>query len=234
MCVQVLSLSIENCLKPKYEYLVNELNGGPHTVTSFPAYFSLSLEQRIKPRHRYLSALKRLPKGPFPMKSLAVTDSCFCKQFADTTIEEYQAFRNELLLSNFAKQFEWKNKVQIWQVGCCSGIFSWNGVALKAVCVLGFQGTWDLHSLQNLSTVSTDLHCQDYIIYNQFLVMSHCRSSFWLVERRGVISCNQGFPLPMSPALMLNIFILFVETSCTSSTYLTVDSIATISFDRLM
>lgn len=232
MCVQVLSLSIENCLKPKYEYLVNELNGGPHTVTSFPAYFSLSLEQRIKPRHRYLSALKRLPKGPFPMKSLAVTDSCFCKQFADTTVEEYQAFRNELLLSNFAKQFEWKNKVQIWQVGCRSGSFSCSCVVLKAVCVLGLKGheistVFKIYPLSPLiSTAKT--------IYNRFLAMSHCRGSFWLVERRGVISCNWGFPLPTSPALMLNIFILFVETSYTSSTNLTVDSIATISFDRLM
>lgn len=110
---QILSLSIENCLKPKYEYLVKELQGGPHTVTSFPAYFSLSLEQRIKPRHRFLVALKRLPTGPFPMKSLAVTDSCFCKQWAKTSLEEYQTFRNELLLGDFAKKFEWKNKVHI-------------------------------------------------------------------------------------------------------------------------
>jgi mTERF domain-containing protein len=110
---QILSLSIENCLKPKYEYLVKELNGGPQTVTSFPAYFSLSLEQRIKPRHRFLAALNRLPSGPFPMKSFAVTDSCFCNQWAKTSLEEYQFFRNELLLGNFAKNFEWKNKVHI-------------------------------------------------------------------------------------------------------------------------
>ncbi|KAG0622583.1 hypothetical protein M758_3G108800 [Ceratodon purpureus] len=110
---QILSLSIENCLKPKYEYLVKELKGGPQTVTSFPAYFSLSLEQRIKPRHRFLATLNRLPSGPFPMKSLAVTDSCFCKQWAKTSLEEYQLFRNELHLGNFAKNFEWKNKVHI-------------------------------------------------------------------------------------------------------------------------
>lgn len=136
---QILSLSIENCLKPKYEYLVKELQGGPHTVTSFPAYFSLSLEQRIKPRHRFLVALKRLPTGPFPMKSLAVTDSCFCKQWAKTSLEEYQTFRNELLLGDFAKKFEWKNKVHIWQNSLvfvilsnssCSGVNAFSSVLI--------------------------------------------------------------------------------------------------------
>ncbi|KAL2644320.1 hypothetical protein R1flu_011907 [Riccia fluitans] len=39
---QILSLSVDNCLQPKYRYLVDELKGNVHTVTSFPAYFSLS------------------------------------------------------------------------------------------------------------------------------------------------------------------------------------------------
>ncbi|CAK9204278.1 unnamed protein product [Sphagnum troendelagicum] len=110
---QVLSLSVENCLKPKYDYLVKELKGNVDMVTSFPAYFSLSLEQRIKPRHQFLVAMNRMPSGPFPMKCLAVTDACFCEQWAKSSLEEYYAFRNDLLLSNFAKKFESKNKVHI-------------------------------------------------------------------------------------------------------------------------
>lgn len=110
---QVLSLSVENCLKPKYDYLVKELKGNVDMVTSFPAYFSLSLEQRIKPRHQFLVAMNRMPSGPFPMKCLAVTDACFCQQWAKSSLEEYYAFRNDLLLSNFAKKFESKNKVHI-------------------------------------------------------------------------------------------------------------------------
>jgi mTERF domain-containing protein len=113
LSLQVLSLSVENCLKPKYDYLVKELKGNVDMVTSFPAYFSLSLEQRIKPRHQFLVAMNRMPSGPFPMKCLAVTDACFCQQWAKSSLEEYDAFRNDLLLSNFAKKFESKNKVHI-------------------------------------------------------------------------------------------------------------------------
>lgn len=55
---QVLSLSVENNLGPKFEYLVRHLGCSVHSVVSFPAYFSLSLTNRIMPRHRFL-ALRR-------------------------------------------------------------------------------------------------------------------------------------------------------------------------------
>jgi mTERF domain-containing protein len=110
--VQILSLSIENCLQPKYNYLINQLKGDVQTVTSFPAYFSLSLEQRIIPRHRFLEHLKRTPEGPFPMRVLTISDYAFCK-WAKSTEEAYEKFRHDLLLSTFARKFEWKNKVHI-------------------------------------------------------------------------------------------------------------------------
>ncbi|KAJ7521717.1 hypothetical protein O6H91_19G064700 [Diphasiastrum complanatum] len=109
---QVLSLSIENCLQPKVEYLLKELSCGLNILVSFPAFLSLSLDQRIKPRHRFLIAKKRLPPGPFPMRFLTSTDESFCKREAKSTVEEYNSFRQKLLLTNFAKEFERKHRLQ--------------------------------------------------------------------------------------------------------------------------
>ncbi|GMH05793.1 hypothetical protein Nepgr_007633 [Nepenthes gracilis] len=49
---QVFSLSLEGNLKPKYMYLVNELQNEVKSLTKYPTYLSLSLDQRIRPRHR--------------------------------------------------------------------------------------------------------------------------------------------------------------------------------------
>ncbi|KAK8651753.1 hypothetical protein V6N13_141339 [Hibiscus sabdariffa] len=103
---QVLSLSLEDNLKPKYLYLINELNNEVHSLTKYPMYLSLSLDQRIRPRHRFLVSLKKAPKGPFPLGSLVPTDECFCQQWAGTSLDKYLAFRQRLLLKEFAKKYE--------------------------------------------------------------------------------------------------------------------------------
>ncbi|VVA35259.1 PREDICTED: mRNAion termination [Prunus dulcis] len=105
---QVLSLSLEENLKPKYKYLVNELHNEVHSLTKYPMYLSLSLDQRIRPRHRFLLSLKRAPKGPFPLSSLVPTDECFCQQWAGTSLDKYLDFRQRLLLKEFAKKYERK------------------------------------------------------------------------------------------------------------------------------
>ncbi|XP_021815829.1 transcription termination factor MTERF9, chloroplastic isoform X1 [Prunus avium] len=105
---QVLSLSLEENLKPKYKYLVNELHNEVHSLTKYPMYLSLSLDQRIRPRHRFLLSLKKAPKGPFPLSSLVPTDECFCQQWAGTSLDKYLDFRQRLLLKEFAKKYERK------------------------------------------------------------------------------------------------------------------------------
>jgi len=71
-------------------------------------YLSLSLDQRIRPRHRFLVSLKKAPKGPFPLGSLVPTDECFCEQWAGTSLDKYLAFRQRLLLQKFAEKYERK------------------------------------------------------------------------------------------------------------------------------
>ncbi|CAK7324541.1 unnamed protein product [Dovyalis caffra] len=103
---QVLSLSLEDNLKPKYLYLINELRNEVQSLTKYPMYLSLSLDQRIRPRHRFLVALKKAPKGPFPLSSFVPTDESFCQQWAGTSLDKYLAFRQQLLLKEFAKKYE--------------------------------------------------------------------------------------------------------------------------------
>lgn len=105
---QVLSLSLEENLKPKYKYLINELHNEVHSLTKYPMYLSLSLDQRIRPRHRFLVYLKKAPKGPFPLSSLVPTDESFCQQWAGTSLDKYLAFRQRLLLKEFAQKYEKK------------------------------------------------------------------------------------------------------------------------------
>ncbi|KAL1821447.1 hypothetical protein DCAR_0417858 [Daucus carota subsp. sativus] len=103
---QVFSLSLEGNLRPKYMYLVNELQNEVQSLTKYPMYLSLSLDQRIRPRHRFLVALKKAPKGPFPLSSFVPTDEHFCQQWAGTSVDKYLAFRQRLLLKDLAKKYE--------------------------------------------------------------------------------------------------------------------------------
>lgn len=102
---QVLSLSLEENLRPKYIYLINELRNEVKSLTKYPMYLSLSLDQRIRPRHRYLVSLKKVPKGPFPLSSLVPTDASFCQHWAGTSVDQYLAFRQRLLLKDFATKY---------------------------------------------------------------------------------------------------------------------------------
>ncbi|KAJ4975799.1 hypothetical protein NE237_000905 [Protea cynaroides] len=86
---QVLSLSLEANLKPKYFYLVNELQNEVKSLTKYPTYLSLSLDQRIRPRHRFLVSLRKAPEGPFPLSSFVPTDESFCHQWAGTSLDKY-------------------------------------------------------------------------------------------------------------------------------------------------
>ncbi|KAI4314145.1 hypothetical protein L6164_027081 [Bauhinia variegata] len=50
----LLTFSIRNNLMPKVEYFLGEMNGDIAELKRFPQYFSYSLEEKIKPRHRLL------------------------------------------------------------------------------------------------------------------------------------------------------------------------------------
>lgn len=110
--MQILSLSIDNVLAPKYDYLVNEIGSSAADIVSYPAYFSLSLTGRIKPRHEFLRhlALKSntltasqcnidlyvtVSQLRFPLSLLALTDEKFCQRLGLPDDREYQVFKKD-------------------------------------------------------------------------------------------------------------------------------------------
>jgi len=50
----IFTYSIDNSIRPKFDYLINEIGGSHQDLLKFPQYFAFSLENRIKPRHRLL------------------------------------------------------------------------------------------------------------------------------------------------------------------------------------
>ncbi|KAG6642104.1 hypothetical protein I3843_09G115400 [Carya illinoinensis] len=50
-CPSLLTFSIENNYKPKYEYFAEVMEKKMEELKEFPQYFAFSLEKRIKPRH---------------------------------------------------------------------------------------------------------------------------------------------------------------------------------------
>ena len=88
------SLSLEDNLRPKYEYLIDELGGTKQTAISFPAYWSLALDTRIKPRHRFMEEYNAAP-DPFPMKLLAEKDEVFVKRVRGANLDAFEAFKKD-------------------------------------------------------------------------------------------------------------------------------------------
>lgn len=118
--VQLFSLSVENSLKPKYDYLQRELGGSVDTVTSYPAYFSLSLNRRIKPRHRILVNLNHQEfssRKPFPMKYFALSDADFAKKVAGCSLSDFETFREECILSDQEQSDSQNTAKQVQQRG---------------------------------------------------------------------------------------------------------------------
>lgn len=92
---QLFSLSVANSLRPKFEYLTEELGGTVQTCVKFPAYFSLSLDQRIRPRHTYLQRFSCAP-DPFPMKYLSESDTAFAAR-ASKSLEEFVEYKEHVV-----------------------------------------------------------------------------------------------------------------------------------------
>jgi len=57
----VLGYSVENELRPKWEYLTNVCRFDKFEIVRFPAYFSYPFERVIKTRYEYLRDVKRAP-----------------------------------------------------------------------------------------------------------------------------------------------------------------------------
>ncbi|KAL4446227.1 hypothetical protein ABPG77_003034 [Micractinium sp. CCAP 211/92] len=119
---QLFSLNVEANLGPKWRYLVDFLRASPEesvaTLCSYPAYFSLSLTNRVVPRHRFFLHMQAKSAGKqgsssskpggggssksgggseaiFPTNLLKCSDTQFCTQLGATQAQ-YDSFRQQL------------------------------------------------------------------------------------------------------------------------------------------
>lgn len=97
---QLFSLSVERSLRPKFEYLTNQLGGSKATLLECPTYLSLSLAARIVPRHLFMASLGRAAT-PFNVWDLIHADARFVGA-ARSTLEQYNRFKAELIAGSGA------------------------------------------------------------------------------------------------------------------------------------
>lgn len=108
-CPQLLSLKVDSNLAPKWRYLVEHLGGDITTICKYPGYFSLSLQGRIIPRHRFYVQCKEGGRAsssagegqgagastPFQVGMLKVEDASFAAKVCGSSLEEYQRFKGQ-------------------------------------------------------------------------------------------------------------------------------------------
>ncbi|KAF5745689.1 hypothetical protein HS088_TW07G01281 [Tripterygium wilfordii] len=80
----IFGYSIENNLRPKFHYLVEEMERSVEELKEFPQYFAFSLDKRIAPRHMHLR--QRNVKVQLH-KMLLLSDTSFYKKWNKTLAE---------------------------------------------------------------------------------------------------------------------------------------------------
>ncbi|XP_008225523.1 PREDICTED: uncharacterized protein LOC103325158 [Prunus mume] len=71
-CPGLLTFSIENNFKPKFEYFSADMGKKLEELKQFPQYFAFSLEKRIKPRH--MEVVQRGVEVPLPLMLKSTDD----------------------------------------------------------------------------------------------------------------------------------------------------------------
>ncbi|KAK9819840.1 hypothetical protein WJX72_003114 [[Myrmecia] bisecta] len=95
---QLVCRDIERQLQPKFAYLCKELGGSADSIASFPNYLSLSLAQRIIPRHRYLETVRGRAITKFPLNHLKCSNAIFAEKVAGTNLMHFEAFRLQMAM----------------------------------------------------------------------------------------------------------------------------------------
>lgn len=102
----IFSLSVERSLKPKLEYLTSELLRDVHSVVSYPSFWSLSLDGRIRPRHLYALSYGGpwLETEPMAFDLFKCTDRAFVRRVMpsnrgdiDAELQRYLQLRQTFL-----------------------------------------------------------------------------------------------------------------------------------------
>lgn len=88
----ILGYDVETNIRPKMNYLLNELKLTHVQILLFPAVFAYSLEERIKPRTRFLF-LMRTPVSDVGLNyAVSLPDEEFCSRVVKVPLRSYRLF----------------------------------------------------------------------------------------------------------------------------------------------
>ena len=88
-------MDIETNLGPKMEYLTQQMGATTETVVKYPGVLSLSMANRIVPRHLFMVDIGYPVIHPLPPNILKCTDQEFSEKLG-VSVEEYFAFRERI------------------------------------------------------------------------------------------------------------------------------------------
>lgn len=88
----ILGYDVDSNIRPKMEYLLLDLKLTTVEILLFPAVFAYSLENRIKPRTRFLTLL-RIPVSTVGLNfAIALNDEEYCARVAKMSLRSYILF----------------------------------------------------------------------------------------------------------------------------------------------
>ena len=93
----LFGLSIEDNLKPKVEYVTDELGLDVKVFEKLPTLFNFSLNKRIKPRTAFL---EKKGKHYGLLSHIGRSDSVFCSRIIKCPLEEYEQFKEDYIKLN--------------------------------------------------------------------------------------------------------------------------------------
>jgi len=92
---QIFSLDVEANMRPKVQYLTAQMGATSETLVKYPGILSLSLANRIVPRHKFMEEVGYPIIHPLPPNLLKCSDSDFSAKLG-VSIEEYEEFKNRV------------------------------------------------------------------------------------------------------------------------------------------
>lgn len=88
----ILGYDVETNIHPKMEYLLKEVKLSLMQILLFPAVFSYPLQDRIKPRTRFLMVRQIRVSEVGLNRAVSMSDEEFCKQVAKVPVKTYATF----------------------------------------------------------------------------------------------------------------------------------------------
>ncbi|KAK3421895.1 hypothetical protein EUGRSUZ_G02491 [Eucalyptus grandis] len=124
----LLTMSVENNMRPKAEFFLRDMRGSLAELKRFPQYFSFSLERKIRPRHRMLE--EHGLEMPLP-EMLKISDGEFTSRLIEMRLRRVDA---RAAKNNFKRDIE--AGCGIWVDSAFSSSIIYEVILILLLCFL--------------------------------------------------------------------------------------------------